>query len=357
MSFLKEISSYQNVWQQIENAFSQGKFPQALLLEGPAGVGKKFFAIKIAQLLGCTQADKPCGQCFHCKMWLDPGGVDGWILPLVIDAADRERENRIAEASEKILAELLANPYKLDSISPVGTIYVSQIRFLWKRLALKTENRRVIVIPHAHAMNENAANALLKNLEEVPPNTHFILTTSQRSSLLPTIISRCIPLKVPSLEPAEITTILKNYGYEAPSTDLQGFAMGSAGKAMQYTAESLAEYLRLALDILELLAQQNYSQLFRKVDAQVGRDAELALHSLEAMGVILQELLRLRANVAPLLPEFSQFIAQSALFKQMPPKLIYGLQEKLGESNKLLQERKNPSSVLQNFALCGVKYI
>jgi len=81
-----------------------------------------------------------------------------------------------------------------------STIKVDQVRLLVKQINQKPQigQNKVVLITHAQAMNINAANAVLKALEEPAPRTYFVLTSSQSTSLLPTIRSRCLLVSVPT---------------------------------------------------------------------------------------------------------------------------------------------------------------
>ena len=64
-------------------ALRENRFPQAILIDGPAGIGKKALAMEIAKALQCTDGnERPCGHCFGCKMATDPGVTDNWLFPM-----------------------------------------------------------------------------------------------------------------------------------------------------------------------------------------------------------------------------------------------------------------------------------
>lgn len=157
----------------------KGSIPAALLFTGPEGAGKIAAAIAFAMGCNCfrTETEKftadmkegvcgdgpvPCGDCRACR---------------------------------KILS---GNHPDVLTIKPAGNlIKISQIRNLCQRLAIKPhEGRlRVVIFQEAGVMNQEAGNALLKILEEPPERTVLILTTRQKSDLLPTIVSRCMHIR------------------------------------------------------------------------------------------------------------------------------------------------------------------
>jgi len=157
----------------------KGSVPGALLFTGPEGAGKASAAIAFAMGCNCYgtetkefnadtgeegdgEGSVPCGSCRACR---------------------------------KILS---GNHPDILTIKPAGSlIKISQIRNLCQRLAIKPhEGRlRVVIFQEAGVMNQEAGNALLKVLEEPPERTVLILTTRQKTDLLPTIVSRCMHIR------------------------------------------------------------------------------------------------------------------------------------------------------------------
>jgi DNA polymerase-3 subunit delta' len=152
--------------------------PHALIFSGIAGIGKRTTAKATAVALNCRQSENnidPCGQCPSCRQILSGNHPD------------------------VILLEPQGNVLRID-----------QIRNLLSNLAMKPyiAEHRVVIIADAHAMNKEAANALLKVLEEPPMNTTVILTVLQKSDLLPTIVSRCRHIRFHPLSSDNIISLL-----------------------------------------------------------------------------------------------------------------------------------------------------
>ena len=167
--------------------------PHALLLHGRSGVGKTVFARAFAAWLLCEgnrSAVAACGQCEACR-WFEQGNHPDFrqIEPEFL-SVERGIEG---EASER-------------TKDPSKQIKIEQVRELQSFLAVGTHRagRRVALVRPAEAMNTATANALLKSLEEPPPNTLFLLVSSQPARLLPTIRSRCqlVSLPAPTAEVA-----------------------------------------------------------------------------------------------------------------------------------------------------------
>jgi DNA polymerase-3 subunit delta' len=157
----------QTPWQQLQQARQAGQLPHAVLLHGPAGIGKQDFALAAVHSLLCEQpgpADQACGQCKACQL-------------LKCD-----------------------NHPDFIHIQPEETgkaIKIDQIRELIRQMGLSAHfgGYRVVLISQAEQMNLAAANSLLKTLEEPQPNTLIMLVSSQLSRLPATIRSRCQMLR------------------------------------------------------------------------------------------------------------------------------------------------------------------
>jgi DNA polymerase III subunit delta' len=158
------------------------RLPHALLVYGPRGIGKLALAERISQLLLCEGSGvKPCNTCDACRWFLGGNHPDFRRI---------EPEALWVEKPEK----------------PSIVIKVEQVRELADFLYIRSHRGRlrVALVHPAEDMNENAANALLKGLEEPPAGAVFILVSHRPAQLLPTIRSRCVavPVGIPQRKPA-----------------------------------------------------------------------------------------------------------------------------------------------------------
>ena len=187
-----------------------------LLFKGTKGIGKLELAINFAQSLLCQHADPSgfaCGKCPSCH-WFEQGShPDYRLLQPEILSLDGEEGDDFKSVSGK---------------KPSKQVSVDQIRGLADFFGMSAHQggRRVIVIHPAEAMNPNAANALLKNLEEPPPGLLFILVSHKPQQLLPTILSRCLSFALPAPDAASATRWLAEQGVKNPAEALavSGFA-------------------------------------------------------------------------------------------------------------------------------------
>jgi DNA polymerase-3 subunit delta' len=187
-----------------------------LLFKGSKGIGKLDLAINFAQSLLCQHPDEAhfaCGKCPSCH-WFEQGShPDYRLLQPEALSLDSEESEDFKSASGK---------------KPSKQISVDQIRGLTDFFGMTAHQggRRVIVIHPAEAMNTNAANALLKSLEEPPPGLLFILVSHKPQQLLPTILSRCLSFALPAPDAASATRWLTEQGVTNPAEALaiSGFA-------------------------------------------------------------------------------------------------------------------------------------
>ena len=298
-------------------ALRENRFPQAILIDGPGGIGKKALAMEIAKALQCTDPEnRPCGKCFGCKMASDAGVTDNWVFPMESkEVQARNADNVSAGSSAKTIQDIkreyieqiMANPYRTDVFSAGGEISVSLIRTMTGSFAMKGDRVRAVIVAEADRMNDSAANAFLKTLEEVPPDTYFILTASSRDRLLQTIRSRCLALHLLPLSDDEVRSeTLRMLGPDADvdgvSGDVVGLAIGSPGKALYYVEHARA-LCSLASEFVVRSIENDYTGLFGLLaDASLDDVAE-ANGFLEVLSFLIADLLRRDSGAPVRLPD------------------------------------------------------
>ncbi len=210
-------------------ALRRGALHHAYLFAGPEGVGKGTAARLLAQAANCEagRADDACGSCTPCRK------VARGVHP---DVMVVEQERAMAKAGRW-------DPK--GGRTPSRDIVVDQVRELVdRRLSLRRfeGRRRFIVLDPADAMNVQAQNALLKTLEEPPPDTTLVLVSSAADALLPTIRSRCLRIGFAPLPAGLVEERLVAAGRPVPEARLAAsLAGGSLGRALSLDAEALAE--------------------------------------------------------------------------------------------------------------------
>ncbi|MDB5775689.1 MAG: polymerase subunit delta [Herbaspirillum sp.] len=174
----------QESWRQLQQL--RARLPHAILLYGAEGIGKTHFAEAFAQSLLCEAPLRDgyaCGQCAACNWFAQQNHPD--FRRVRPEALDDDDSGDTDGGEEKKTAKAAKAPSK--------EIKIDQIRALADFMNVSTHRSgmRVVMLYPAEALNNAAANALLKTLEEPPPNTVFILSCNRLDRLLPTILSRC----------------------------------------------------------------------------------------------------------------------------------------------------------------------
>lgn len=242
--------------------------PQVLLFEGAEGVGRQRLALWLAQLLLCEKKQaEPCSTCRACHLVLELGHADlHWIVPILRPKAT-DADKQVDEAAEligEILAERRRNPL-YGSLDGMASHPLATVRLIQRRAALKSVEGgpTVFIIGHAERLvpqesSQEAANALLKLLEEPPANTWFVLTATDAGRLLPTIQSRVVPVRLGRLTDAEVREFLAAQVKPALSAPVLeervGTAEGSIGAAIS-ASDAGAKAYAAAADLVEVALQ------------------------------------------------------------------------------------------------------
>jgi DNA polymerase-3 subunit delta' len=245
------------------SARRSGRLPHAYLFYGPEGVGKDAAALELARVLQCERGgEEACGQWSSCARMVSLQHPDvHLIIPLPRGSQEKDDDEPLAKLTDgevRTVQEQLrlkgADAYHRIQIPRANVIKVNSIREIRRESSLSTsEGRmRVFIISGADEMNDAAANTLLKTLEEPPGNTMFILTTSRREALLPTILSRCQNVRFDPLSEEEIQAALAARGGvdEARASLLARLAGGSYMHALELLESDLMEQRADVLDFI-----------------------------------------------------------------------------------------------------------
>jgi DNA polymerase-3 subunit delta' len=233
-------------WQNLIERVRTGKLPHALLLSGPAGIGKNQFATQWAQTVLCetgVSQGQACGQCRSCLLY----------------AADSHPDLR-----------------RVRPLEPGKVIGVDQVREVSQYLSQTSQygGHKAVIVTPAEQMNINAANSLLKTLEEPSEGSLILLVTDKPGRLPATILSRCqrIDLTVPGTE--EATQWLA--GQVAPELDVDlilALAEGAPLRALELAESNALAERSMIMQELERLAQgdanaSGTAEQFLKIGAQ-----------------------------------------------------------------------------------------
>jgi len=256
-----EVVGQTHVVRTLRNAVEQGKVHHAYLFVGSRGTGKTSMAKILARSLNCERGGPtvtPCGECESCVTIAVGTSVD----VIEMDAASNRSVDDVRDLRERV------------AYAPAGGH--------WK----------VYILDEAHMLTKEAWNAFLKTLEEPPPNTVFVLATTESHKVMATIADRCqrFDFQRPSLE--QISEVLNRVAAaESIEVDEGAVAMiarsaqGSFRDALGTLDQLVAfggEHVELK-DVLEMLGAADADLLFEAVDAVVAEDPKGVLVGVEKM--------------------------------------------------------------------------
>src|SRR5881398_1065398 len=222
------LYGHEGIRNRLVGAIASGRLPQALLLEGPRGVGKQRLGLWLAQALVCErpvngrgrEKGEPCGECQPCRLVLNVSHPDvHWFVPVEPAKKGADADKQVDLAAEALAEQLAARRERRLYEPPSGLAShgIASVRLMLRRLALKPAlgRHKVFLIGDAERLvpqtgAEAAANALLKALEEPPAAATFILTTAAPESLLPTLLSRVVRVRVAGLADSVVTAFAQH---------------------------------------------------------------------------------------------------------------------------------------------------
>jgi DNA polymerase-3 subunit delta' len=223
---LWQVVGQSRVVSLLQRSLEQGSIAHAYLVVGPPHVGKMTLALNLAQAVNCQEAEPPCGVCDSCQKIASGKHADVQIIGL--------EANNSAEISIDRIREIQHS----SNLSPFEGRY------------------KVFIIERAELMSTEAANCLLKTLEEPPAGIIFILLTTSGGVLPATVVSRCQKLELPPLPASEVESVLsQRWGVERQRAELLarlshgclGWAISAASdeRLLQQRAERLEGLLNI----------------------------------------------------------------------------------------------------------------
>jgi len=278
-----KVIGHQDAEDVFTNALNEGRLHHAWMITGPKGIGKATFSWRLAKYLLCSEIKEKGPSLF--------GDAPQVIQNLDIDP-DHPILRRIHAGSEGRLS-VVRRPYDATRKVFKAQITIEEIRKLKSFFALSAADggQRVVIIDAADDMNVNAANALLKVLEEPPQRTILLLISHQPSRLLPTIRSRCRTLRLGALSQGDIDAVLASQELEidpAKMGALSALSAGSAGEAMRLVQhKGLAIYQQI-LGIISQAPKIDRPSAIKLAEQYTGRTSS---EELDILGLMFDRLL------------------------------------------------------------------
>lgn len=310
------------------SSLENNRLAHAYLFHGCSGVGKSAMGISIAMSLVCHE--KVIGGCGKCPACLNIQSLQHPCFRLVLPVPTCPKgmnEKKYLGILKERLIQKMNNPYQKITYSPelttIPVIGIDQVRTMKQELILKVPGGgyRLFLISHAERLTLSAANSLLKLLEEPPPGTLVILTTSLPGQLLNTILSRCQIIRFDTLQEEVIESALIER-WEVDERKAKFFARmagGSLQRALDLTEEGFEEKRQAALSFLEDSFEGDILNRLNGVEKLLnGRDRSELQFILQIVLTLLRDLFHLKAGHKELLINIDHFESLNRLHTEWP---------------------------------------
>jgi DNA polymerase-3 subunit delta' len=296
----------------LREAVRAERFPHSLILAGPRGAGKYTLALMLAKAVNCLQPTETdglpdfCGLCRNCARIGDSANLEE-LVAQAVSARDDLRETDKKET--RILIQTHPDLLVVPPDPPQLLIKLGQVRQVIHVAYYRppVESKRTFTIFTSSAFMKEAANSLLKVLEEPPEHTSLILLTENPQELLPTIRSRAVVHRLGAIPIADLEALLAERRPELKPKDralAARLAEGAVGRALTI---DLGVYLASRQDALVLLRtalrEPDYTLLFHATESyRAGADGqEKTINLLRALGSLVEDLLLVVAGTPGLI--------------------------------------------------------
>jgi len=290
----------------LREAIAADRLPHALILSGPRGAGKYTLALKLAQTVNCLDPKQTdglpdyCGVCSNCVRIGQAADLEARVDEAI---AAREDLREVDKKETRILIQTHPDVLVIPPDPPQLLIKLGQVRTMIREIyRMPAEAKRAVYIFTSASFMKEAANSLLKVLEEPPAHANIVLLAENLGDLLPTIRSRGSIFRLGAIPLDQIETLLAERRMDwrpAQRSLVARLAQGAVGQALGFDLEAYVASRADALLILRnALREPDYSALFRMTETyRAGAEGqEKTSKLLGAMLSLLEDLLLLKSG-------------------------------------------------------------
>jgi DNA polymerase-3 subunit delta' len=290
----------------LRESIAADRLPHALILSGPRGAGKYTLALKLAQTLNCLDPKQTdglpdyCGVCSNCVRIGQATDLEARVDEAI---ATREELREVDKKETRILIQTHPDVLVIPPDPPQLLIKLGQVRTMIRAIyRMPAEAKRAVYIFTAASFMKEAANSLLKVLEEPPAHANIVLLAENLGDLLPTIRSRGSIFRLSAIPLDQIEKLLAERRTDWRSAQrslVARLAQGAVGQALGFDLEGyLASRADALLILRNALRDPDYSALFRMTETyRAGAEGqEKTSKLLGAMLSLLEDLLLLRSG-------------------------------------------------------------
>jgi len=290
----------------LREAIAADRLPHALILSGPRGAGKYTLALKLAQTVNCLDPKQTdglpdyCGVCSNCVRIGQAADLEARVDEAI---AVREDLREVDKKETRILIQTHPDVLVIPPDPPQLLIKLGQVRTMIREIyRMPAEAKRAVYIFTSASFMKEAANSLLKVLEEPPAHANIVLLAENLGDLLPTIRSRGSIFRLGAIPLDQIETLLAERRMDwrpAQRSLVARLAQGAVGQALGFDLEAYVASRADALLILRnALREPDYSALFRMTETyRAGAEGqEKTSKLLGAMLSLLEDLLLLKSG-------------------------------------------------------------
>jgi DNA polymerase-3 subunit delta' len=314
----------------LQRSLETGSVSHAYLFIGPVHSGKMTLAMDLSRALNCESKNKPCGQCEPCRKVTDLKHADVQVVGTAGEDPSTE-----AKSKTEISIEQIRQIQHTASLPPFEGRY------------------RIYIIENAELLSVEAANALLKTLEEPESKVVFIILVTDSSLLLETVVSRCQPVEFITVSSEKIKeSLINNWGIDAEKASLlaqlSGGRIGWAVSAAQddRMIEQRSEIVETMLDIMNADIETRFT-LSTQLAGKFANDRNFVFERLDILLGIWRDMLMIKTDSRENITNIDRIDELARMVEGRSLSGIHSFIRNIQKANVELRQNANPRLVLE----------